>query len=394
MPMLEEEDLPLLESPDIIPVPVEPDQYDPKAPLPKVVPETPDSAPDTGHGDVLRDYFANQKLMRDRLDNAERTSTDNRFLARIGAAANTIGRGMAGVPVDNSAFDQMAKDANAPVERVERQAKVDQSGDRMLLNYFMNRDKAAALAKYRGENIGIKKTNADNSKKRTEIYGDAVEEKKRHNKVNESIGQQGVGLRKEGLALREGSQAAQAAGKVADDKVIKQSNMQLAQLDKGLKRLADIISGKTPFTSTIKAELEKDAANILSGGSSSSLGQLQRIEGHFSGEGWQNKIDWFRNYKGDIHAPIYAKQLQDLFKSLHGDLQQIKGDAATRVKGTYGTAYSQNKLATQALDDAVKNSQAPGAGKKVLRKQYSASRNQTKVTYTDGTEEIVNGRQE
>lgn len=39
------------------------------------------------------------------------------------------------------------------------------------------------------------------------------------------------------------------------------------------------------------------------------------------------------------------------------------------------------------------SAQEPGSGKQIARKQYSPSRNQTKIIYADGTEEIVDGKQ-
>lgn len=329
----------------------------------------------TGSGDVLRDYFMNQKLSRDRLSNAEDTASSNKFLARMGGAAATLANAAAPRAADHAPFEAMAKDAEDPVNRIERQQKLEQGGDKLLLNYFMNKDRSEALGSYRD--------------RKAKVAEGSLDERNRHNQVTEGIGKAGVGLRREGIDLRTGAQAAQAAGTVNKDPVMKTTNNQIAQIEKGLGRIADIKSGKMPFTTTIKADLEKDIANVVSGGNSSSLGQLNRVEFHPYVADIQKAYDKIRGFQGDINSPKYVEQLGDLLSGLKRDIKAIQAGRATTIqKSGVGTAYSKNRLATQALNDAVGTAQP----KTVTSRQYSKSRDQTRVIYSDGSTEVLDGR--
>lgn len=128
--------------------------------------------------DVLKRYFAQAKQRQADLASAEDLAQKNRLVARLGGAFNTIGTSLGGTRTDNSSFDQMAKDANEPVARVERAQKSQGQQDRVVNDYMRN--------KIRGDLIGKKlessaaagakkaedKTKEDNEKFLSDIRGE------------------------------------------------------------------------------------------------------------------------------------------------------------------------------------------------------------------------------
>lgn len=352
------------------------DNYDPKSALPIVVPQTVGAAPQ-GESDILKDYFLNQKMQRQQLNNAETTGTQNRFAARLGGAFNTIGQSMARQKPDNSAFDAMAKDADIPVSQVERQQKLDQSGDKLLLNYFVNKGKAETMNNFKQANLDARGQSLDVAKDRNRILEKGVD-------TRTDLGQKRLGL-------AEGNQALKVGDKYLTDKVMTQASTQLASIDKGLGRIAEIKSGKKPFTTTIKADLEKDLANTISGGTASSLGQLTRTEFHPYSAAIQQKIDKFMGLQGDINAPGYLQQLEDLFTGLQTDISAIKAKRTGEISSRTKNAVSGNKKAVQVIDDNAAASQ-PVKPRVLAKKFYDDVANKTKLVYSDGTSEVVDGR--
>jgi hypothetical protein len=356
MAQLEEEDLPVVD-PDLAAV-AQDDAYEPTQPLAPVTPQTAGAAPqvpptppkELSDRDYVTQYLAEKKKNSEALGDAQETSNKNRLFARLGGAANTLANSLSHRPMDNSAFDQMAKDADIPVKRLETQQKMDQGGDKLLINYFANKSKQQDRKDYGDRNLSIKQQNADTAVDRNDRLGDLAAN-------NLDLRKQGLGLRAQGLELRKGAQAAQASAPFLKDKVMMTTSQQLSQLDKGLGRIDDIMSGKMPFTTTIKADLEKDMANVLSGGTSSSLGQLHRVEFAPYVAKWQAQIDKVKGYQGDINAPGYVKQVRDLMRSMKADIQKIQGGRATRIAGTIKNAYSGNPLAAKSIDENVQLAQ-------------------------------------
>ena len=372
-PRMEEEDLPVdADLPVAGGAPTDFDDYAPPPSAPTVPQEPQGAAPEAEPSDLLQRYFKNQAKMQERLSRAEDTASQNRFIANMGGAFSRLAQASSTHAPDTSAFDQMAKQADAPVERVERQQKLDQGGDKMLLNYFLNKNRADSLDAWRNgklaqtdRSLGLRdKSIEERGRHNREIEGAVKEgigirreglgERKRHNEVTEGIGQQNVGMRREGLDTKKGAQAAQAADKFTKDPVIKTSSVQLSQIDKAMGRLDDVESGKIPFSTTLKAEIEKDIANIISGGTSSSLGQLHRVEFEPYVAKWQAVLDKVHGYQGDINAPEFRQQIRAQLSGLAEDLAKIRGKRSKDLQAGYGTAYSKNDVATKTIEDNVK----------------------------------------
>lgn len=303
---------------------------------------------------VLRQFFA-RKAAQDQLDANRMTSaTDlaekNKLFARIGQAASNLGSSIAKADRPNQQpFEDLAKDADQPVQHLKDRMQLQGNQDKILRDYLL-RDASLQsrqnIASQQGDRYG----------KRTDAMTKLGEGRL-------ALGQQTVGIRKAGLDLRSGAQAAQAAQKFNGDKVISTSNTQLAQIDKGVGMLDKIDKGEIKFTTSIKADLEKDLANTISGGTSSSLGQLDRIEYKSGVEAAQRMLDYVRGYQGDINAPEFKKQLRAQFNALKQEIQGIQSRRAAQIQKSYGTAYSSNPLATQTLQDNANlyNQGAPSA---------------------------------
>lgn len=125
--------------------------------------------------DVLRNYFKRQRgqYMGD-LGRAEDTASQNRYMARIGGALNTLGSSLGGQKVDNAAFEQLATDADRPLATLERRRKVEESGDKTVSNYIAQKYKI-------GQNAAKLKQTEDTQK-----------ETERHNRATEANAKAGL----------------------------------------------------------------------------------------------------------------------------------------------------------------------------------------------------------
>jgi hypothetical protein len=346
---VEEEDLPLVDPELLVDSPVADEVRSPAV--------LPTPAPVRGEDDLLKNYFANQKLQREQLARAEDQANENRFGARLGGALNTIAQAASPKPADNSAFEGMARDANNPVDRIERQQKLDQGGDKLLLNYFMNKNRAAGASDYRNKKLGLEEGRLKATQDRNKTLSRMAEQRLKQT-------ERGLGLRQRAMDLRETSTAAGAAKTINNDKVVTMTEQQLNAANKGLGQLDKIDEGKIKFSTTIKADLEKDLANLISGSNSSALGQLERVEFHPYVAGWQEKLDKIRGYQGDINAPEFKKQLRDQFTELRNDILEIQVKRKERLLKSNKTAYSKAPLAAKAMEEAAGISQEPTTEKK------------------------------
>jgi hypothetical protein len=350
-----QEDDPLLETADdydaVPPTVVLPPDAAPVADPSAVAAPPPQTAP-ADHGDVLRNYFMSQKQNRDRLASAESSATNNRFMARLGGAFNTLANAAAPRAADNSAFESMAKSANNPVDRIERRQKLEQGGDKMLLNYFMRRDNADSLNAWRDRKAGQGDRRLDISEslgnERNRIMGDRAKTAERS-----------LGLRGRALELRETALAAGAVKTINNDKVVSTTEQQLNSANKGIGRLDAIDRGEAKFSTTTKADLEADLASLISGSNNTALGKLERVEFHPYIAKWQSQLDAIKGYQGDINAPGYKQQLRDQFEGLRNDILEIQNKRKEHLLKTNKTAFSRSDLATRAMEEAAAPGTAP-----------------------------------
>lgn len=263
-------------------------------------------------------------------------ASQQKLFANLADAGDTIGHALAksNQPVDNKFYQQIANDADRPLK--------DYISSRAIVQkYLTSKDKLDQQSDIAKQRI---QTQGDLAKSRDEAYN-------RRTGAMEDIGKGRLALAGRGVGIREGNQAAAAATKFNLDPVIKTSNTQLAQIQKGLGRLDDVESGKVPFSTTIKADIEKDIANVISGGTSSSLGQLHRVEFEPYVAGWQSAVDKIKGYQGDINAPTFRKQLRAQLTGLQDDIKKIQASRSGQLHQSFKTAYSQNQLASQTLDE-------------------------------------------
>lgn len=298
----------------------------------------------TDTSSLLRGYYGTDPQYQKLAD----TAAQQKLFSQLGEAGDTVGHALAKstTPVDSSFYRNLETQADQPLK--------DYASSRALLSKYLTSkygvDTRAQTAKnLQDVNTQLAGTRSQDYNKRTDAIVKNADAR--------------VKLAGEGLDLRKGAQAAQAATKFNSDPVIKTSNTQLAQIQKGLGRLDDVDSGRVPFSTTIKADIEKDIANVISGGTSSSLGQLHRVEFQPYVAGWQKMVDEINGYQGDINAPEFRQQLRAQLEGLRDDITAIQGSRSGQLHKSLKTAYSKNALASQALDENKTLYSQPPPGK-------------------------------
>ncbi len=131
-------DLSVLTQPELPPIPMAMPQEPQMPPVPMSVPtpkkkasaaqrpvliEDAPEAPIRVAGDTVRDYIKQKYGLDDELKAAQSAADDDRMLASLGAAGNTIGAAIAGTKADNSAYDKMRSDAGQRVQDVKDRSK-------------------------------------------------------------------------------------------------------------------------------------------------------------------------------------------------------------------------------------------------------------------------------
>lgn len=279
--------------------------------------------------DLLRAFLTRNTNTSQQLRDAQEATNKNLLAARLTQAGANIGSSIArSKPADQKPFEDLARASSLPMDMAEKQVENQNKNSQLLQDYF-SKNQANQLNRER----------VDAYKERTGAVSDRADRR--------------LDISAAGLGLRQGNQAAQAADKFRSDKVMMTTSNQGQQLDKALGRIADIKAGRAKFTTSMKADLEKDLANVISGGTSSSLGQLDRIEFNPFVAKWQSALDKMNGYQGDINAPGYLAQLEQTFSGLKHDIAGIQARRAKYIGDTLGTAYSNNKLASKAIQNNV-----------------------------------------
>ncbi len=182
---------------------------------------------------------------------------------------------------------------------------------------------------------------------------------------------------------------------------------------------------KAALSARLDAMTPQQKAEIVSGlmsqvtPGSQSLGQFEHLNAPTGEERMANLKQYFMNDPAGAKAGDFIlKNLSSInneYKTSKSQIDRYFNSLKAKHRNTFST-YPED--ANGMMDDYVKNlagndeavakltapPQAPGAtgsgtaqaapgggGKQVVKKQFSPSRNQTKVTYSDGTTEVING---
>lgn len=343
---------------------------------------------------LLRQYFQQNQEQQADLADAQGRAHDNQLFANIGQAGATIGAGLAGtggaqVTPNTKAFDNLQATAQQPVADVQARAALQNQGNKTLQDYFLR--KMMADSKIRGAQIGagakieVAKGHDEQSGKNTQLRVDASKEntgtrvgaQDRRTNVLAGLGQQRVGLAKEGLDLRKGNQALSVAGKFANDKILVANDQQLGQIEKGLGQI-----DKGDFTLQKKADIEADMARILSGGGATSLGAQERIEFMPFEARYQKFIGDLKGVPQNLDLPEYRKQVKALFQGLRHDIEQIRQTRANKLGATMRTAVGGNDKAVQTLENAVQANQATPQ-ERMQKNQINKKTGESRTVYSD-----------
>lgn len=366
-PYDEEEELPVDEQGLAVPSPVLDMSQIESPPDPMtILPPAPISLPQTS-AEKLRSYL-DEKYAGDIKDARSQRGTSN-LLASIGRGLNTISNSV-GAKTNNEGYDAMDKQGEQGVSDVQGDYKIGSANQAKLQDYLrrISADKVRAnnfdsLDKWRNSRAATEDQRAKDlarlGEDRNKTYADRTAALSKMGESRLGLQEKGLGLRERGLGLREGSQAAQAAGKFVNDKVMITTNTQLQGLEKGIGLLDAIDAGKLPFSTTMKADLEKDFMQGLTSSGSGSLGQLERVEFTPAVAKYQHILDYMQGYQGDIQAPEFKQQLRTQFQELRKEIQNIQDRRAEKLEKSYGTAYSGNPLAMKAIKENRENNRAP-----------------------------------
>lgn len=95
-----------------------------------------------------------------------------------------------------------------------------------------------------------------------------------------------------------------------------------------------------------------------------------------------------RFFKGDIYSPEFRKKLVDQFSEVVGARRkQLEAILKPDLKRAKDLGLDVSHLIAPATLESFEKQ-----GKTVTKKEYSPSKNQTRITYSDGTREIKDGR--
>lgn len=293
----------------------------------------PAQSPPKPDDDVLKRYFARNQKNTEDLAGAEDLASKNRLLARMGGAFNTIGAGLAGnAKPDNSGFENLAKDAENPIARVERERRNAAENDRTVTQYLTQKIKAEQLAKNQGDKI---KNQSDLANQKSKDYNSRTG-------AISGLAQARLGLQQDRLGLQTDSKSMAVANDIHNDKSLAGAKQRYESVLRGVHNTTDDMNMSTAH------EVLQDYAAALSGQNASSNYKISSI----SPSTLQEEIaKWEQFYKSDPNQPAPAGLIKflrtqgpRLLDSFEGS---IKAEANTKGKGKN---YSNAQLKKAAED--------------------------------------------
>jgi hypothetical protein len=327
---------------------------------------SPAEVPGAAQDDVLKRYFARQKLNEQKLANAEDVASKNRLLARLGGAFNTVGAGLAGNSrPDNSDFDQMEKGADAPIARVERANKSALAGEDVVNRYMINKIKAENAAKIASANQEFRnklfQNKTDAAAKADKLASDKFEEEKRHNQATEANSAASIDKKTQNMAPQDRAMVTTLATKNANKlSIASQIKANLSDWD-SLPDDQKLARGRQ----MLKVLNSSEGADAVGTDEAKRLGsKLEFAFGNFTNG---NPTQFGRDLKGFKEQALGT--MKALQKSIDDNEAQI-----SKITG------SESKIGKQAPEE-----------KRVIKKQVNKALKKTRLFYSDGTTEEVDG---
>lgn len=331
--------------------------------------------------DLLQRYFADQKANRAQLNSAEETAGQNRLYARLGGAFNTIGQGMAGQKVDNTAYDQLAKDAEGPVNRIELQQKIEQGGDKVVSTYLARKMAEEGRDARSAKSLKQSETNA-----RIVAGGRAA-------------GAAATGDRGD-RRLHERMHAG-VIKKLDSDPALRNQFTQLTNMQNAGAAVEQAVAEGKPITRAQFQEFQQGVIGALGQKGQQSVHERNAKYLDSLGMRGNEAIQVLTGVPQDIGKdnPLY-QHVRDLARWESNNVSnQIKENVDTLTEG-FGYIYddpknSDLKASLQKKIDSISkkaaNRRFDSTTTKAPVKEYSASRNQTRITHPDGRQELVAG---
>lgn len=341
--------------------------------------------------------------MQEAIDRAERTE----LLAMLGKSASQIGSGIATIgagqkiDVDSSGFDTLLKTAGSGISRVKEKqgfekAKAELGDEKAMRDpkseisrlvsdlaqktglIKPGQEVSAMSLKNSGVNLGTLLSTIEAGKARAEAARIARETKleAKADKLDEQQRKFVQGLRKEATTGVLGKQYAT----YATGQRMAGSLEQFAKDPSGYKDYASLMGGLKSLQGdeSVVREAEVRMGVGATSAINTALNYLDRLK---SGKTLQPEQ---RQQMIDTIKILTEASKQQYLYSVQPILEQAQ------VEGIDPNLILSGSLSPKKAEKAQDNNSKE---KTVVKKQYSASRNQTKLIFSDGSEEIVDGKQ-
>lgn len=333
---------------------------------------------------------------------AQKQSADNQFYALLNRISGKLGTSIAnlgatqGPGVQNSMDDvneSLQKTATTPLEMLK--AKRNQY-EEMLKNkrsMQMSDPSSSASKTYRElySSLGGKVAGDETAAELEELIKYAqqrhsVEEAKKDRRFNREQARDSKLEREEGNKL--------AFAKSIEDKILSldsvKSYEKIKTSSETLNYLSNLPASKQTAANQTAALYEfikaLDPNSVVREGEVKLLGEARNLP-----DSVQAKLQKFSN----VGAVLTPQEIKDLANFVNSKLNfaKVAATSATKNYRELAKAKGVDKYLTYQFNDSeVPSTSTPSDTKTLIKKQYSPSANKTKLIYSDGTEEVVDGK--
>lgn len=356
----------------------------------------------------LRDKYFTGDLSDDSLKAARAKADEDRAMAGVGRGIATIAAGLTRTDADTKFYDDQAKDADRGVRDIEarRKSKLDEARFAREEQKFGQDEE-----KYRRDQE-LQDANSAPSKVfqnalRTAAPGMFTDDELKSVTAADKDRVLSLAQLKETIAARKAQQAEKAGTKRAEQ--VEKNTIKLGDSIKGTQELSNAVRNVEDKLGGPLDAYENRGGKLMKGGKEQdlpgvSLPLVGRVSA-YSGEA--------RDLQSAV-AKVFNVELKDRSGAAvtNPEMQRMKTEFASGKFNTEPEMIQALKDYKRLLFQEMKNREAAfapdvvenyrGHGgqtsqdfapkRTVSRVQYSPSRNQTKVTYSDGSEEVLNGK--
>jgi hypothetical protein len=335
-------------------------------------------------------YALPDELSDEAFRDAQLDSSKKRLHAQLAAAANTIGSGIGNRQADNTAFNQMYQDADSQVKDIERRRKAMRS----------DVDDKTAQEKYKAIRNEQDPNSANSVAFRKIIEAQFPDVVKHYGSSWANVAASDRDNIFQPLKLKEEIEARKAQTQMladarrdaqSDKRTVNEDALRtpygMANTVDDAKRIKEGYESKKTFDSKIQEMIDLRVKH--GGGATFNREDVTR--------GKQLSKELLLEYKNLAKLGVLSQSDEKILNAIipHDPLEYdlIPGQDPILSNMKKFKADSDKdfntRVETRIRPGMVKR---PVGDRSVVKKQYSPSRNQTKVIYSDGTEEIIQGK--